>query len=290
MKQVAIISGKGGTGKTTITAALASLFKETVFVDGDVDAPDLHLLLKPEINRTEQFTGGQYALIDEEKCTGCGKCYEICRFGAVFSKSERFEIDQFVCEGCGLCSRICPVEAIKMIRETAGEWYVSESRFGNMVHARLFPGQENSGKLITMIRHQAKILFEESGTEYILIDGPPGTGCPVISTITGVDHVILITEPTVSGISDFKRTWDLVHHFEIPASCIINKSNLNPAKTEEIAGFCEKNKINQLGRIPFDSRFNQYLVQARVLTEVDDKDIVKIFEEIYLKLKQVINE
>ncbi|HDS09425.1 MAG TPA: (4Fe-4S)-binding protein, partial [Firmicutes bacterium] len=223
MKQIAIISGKGGTGKTTITAALSSIFKDTVFADCDVDAPDLHLLLKPEIKKTSEFPGGKFAHIDSDKCSRCGLCLSKCRYSAIDFLNNNFHVDSFLCEGCGLCSRLCPVDAIKMIQASAGEWYVSRSRFGDMVHAKLYPGQENSGKLITMVRHQAKLLAEESGGKYILIDGPPGTGCPVISTITGTDHVILITEPTVSGIADFKRTWELAEHFKIPVSCIINK-------------------------------------------------------------------
>lgn len=158
-----------------------------------------------------------------------------------------------------------------------------------MVHAKLYPGQENSGKLITMVRHQAKLLAEESGRKYILIDGPPGTGCPVISTITGTDHVILITEPTVSGIADFKRTWELAEHFKIQVSCIINKSSLNIKKTEQVSSFCKEHQINELGRIPFDKRFNQYLVEAKVLTETGDQDLERLFKEIYLRLEKVLN-
>ncbi len=288
MKQVAIISGKGGTGKTTIAGALASLFKNSVFVDCDVDAPDLHLLLKPEIKTTTEFLGGKNAIIDPEKCINCGKCQDICRFDAIF-KGEKYFVDEVLCDGCALCPRICPADAIVMQLNVAGEWYISNSIFGDMIHAKLFPGQENSGKLITMTRHQATLISEEKGRDFVLIDGPPGTGCPVISSITGVDHVIIVTEPTVSGISDFERTVKLVQHFGINIFYIINKFDLNLDKTNDIDKYCLENSITLLGKIPFDPIVNEAVSEGKVLTEFRSEELKEIIIQIYNNLMEGLN-
>ena len=202
MKELVIISGKGGTGKTTFTASFAALAKQAVFADCDVDAADLHLLLHPEIQRREEFRSGSTAFIDQEKCTHCGRCQELCRFDAI---NDSHTIDPFSCEGCTVCFHFCPANAIDMRENLCGEWFISETQYGQMVHARLAPAEENSGKLVAIVRQQAKRIAEEQQKSLIVIDGPPGIGCPVISSLAGVDMVLVITEPTLSGIHDLQR-------------------------------------------------------------------------------------
>ena len=232
-----MISGKGGTGKTSITAAFASLAKNAVLADCDVDAADLHLILKPSIKKTIGFHGLKIASIDKDQCIDCKKCHTSCRFDAI---DEEINLIKESCEGCGVCAYVCPVDAISMVDRDSGFAYVSETRFGPMAHAVLKTAEEASGKLVTVVRNNAKMLAEEKEKDIIIIDGPPGIGCPVISSITGVDLVLIVTEPTLSAIHDLERILGVAHHFGIPAVVCINKFDINHENTEKIEQYCKK--------------------------------------------------
>ena len=290
MKQIVIISGKGGTGKTTVVLGLLPLFNNSVIVDCDVDAPDVHIVLEPDIKNENLFPGGKNAIIDNEICTNCGLCEKKCHFNAISNIDGKFEVNKFLCEGCGLCYHLCPAGAIKMEKTIAGKWYESESRFGPFYHANLIPGEENSGKLITMLRHQARLRAEEEKRDFILIDGPPGTGCPVISSITGTDYALIVTEPTVSGVSDLKRAHSLATHFKIKSACIVNKSTLNPKKTQEIRKFCEANNIVLLSEIPYDIRYLEAIEKRMTPYEYGDEDIKETFKAIKEGILRGIND
>jgi MinD superfamily P-loop ATPase len=231
MREITVISGKGGTGKTSITAAFATLAKNSVFADCDVDAADLHLILKPKIKKTMNFHGLKIASIDKSLCIDCKKCYASCHFNAI---DEKINLIKESCEGCGVCAYVCPVNAIKMVDRDSGFAYISETRFGPMAHAVLNTAEEASGKLVTVVRNNAKILAEDKQKDLIIIDGPPGIGCPVISSITGVDLVLIITEPTLSAIHDLERILGVANQFQIPAVVCINKSTINEANTSKI--------------------------------------------------------
>ncbi|MFB0505758.1 MAG: ATP-binding protein, partial [Thermodesulfobacteriota bacterium] len=250
MRQLTVISGKGGTGKTTLTAAFASLAEGKVLADCDVDAADLHLILNPTVKRREPFSGGRSPVVDTEKCTKCGTCTEVCRFDAI----EDGEVDLIACDHCGLCVYACPENAITMEEDFNGEWFVSETDYGPMVHARLGMGEENSGKLVTVVRKEASEIAKERNLDLVIIDGPPGIGCPVISSIAGVDVVLVVVEPTLSGIHDMERILGLTSHFKIPALACINKYDINLANTRGIQKYCERNGVGVLGMIPFDSK------------------------------------
>ena len=230
MQEVVVLSGKGGTGKTSIVGSFAALAKSKVLVDCDVDAATLHLLLQPAIREKHEFWSGQVAVIDEEKCTQCGLCQEQCRFAAI----KDFNVDAISCEGCGFCSHICPAEAITMKENMAGHWFISDTRYGSLVHARLGIAQENSGKLVALVRQQARQMAEKKGADYIISDGPPGIGCPVISSLSGANLALLVTEPTLSGIHDLERVLGVCHHFGVPALVCINKYDINEDNTHQI--------------------------------------------------------
>ena len=266
MKELAVISGKGGTGKTSLTAAFASLADSHLLCDTDVDAADLHLLLDPEIVETHNFIGGSKAAIIAEDCSGCGLCAELCRFSAI---SEDFVVDPIECEGCGVCHAFCPEQAVDFQPRKCGEWFSSMTRFGPLVHARLGIGEENSGKLVSLIRKQAQILAERRGLELIVTDGPPGIGCPVIASITGATALLIVVEPTVSGLHDMRRVAELAHHFKIPAMVCINKYDLNEEMSSVIEGEIEKGKLMTVGRIPFDPAFTRAMVEGKTIIEYD---------------------
>jgi len=285
MKQITIISGKGGTGKTVITASFATLAKNKVMADCDVDAADLHLLLHPEIKEVYEFKGEKRAVIDEKKCNGCGKCIEVCRFNAI-EESTPIRINPLSCEGCGVCHYVCPLNAIEMKDNIAGKWYVSETRYGPMVHAQLNAAEENSGKLVTVVRQKAKLIAEEKNINLIIIDGPPGIGCPVISAITGVDAVLVVTEPTISGIHDMERVIGVSRHFGIKTFCCINKYNINLENTQKIEEWCKKNGVSILGKIPFDMRVNQALVKELPVIEYTTNGASIEIEKIWKGLVQ----
>lgn len=270
MKQIIIISGKGGTGKTIISASLASLVKNKVMADCDVDASDLHLLLKPIKKEKHEFSGGQSARIDKNLCIECGECIEVCRFGAI---NKDLIVDPLSCEGCAVCSRVCPVEAITMYNNVSGEWFVSKTSYGPIVHARLGVAEENSGKLVTEVRKAAKKIAEKEGRDYIVIDGPPGIGCPVIASLAGTDFALIVTEPTLSGMHDLKRVLGVVKQNGVKTTVCINKFDLNLENTRRIKEFCKKSKIDIAGEIPFDKTVVESLVNATPLTEYNGNSV-----------------
>jgi len=289
MKEIVIMSGKGGTGKTSIAAALGVLAGESAVVaDCDVDAANMHLLYQPEELQSQPFISGKTAIIDPELCSGCGICMDKCRFEAITYEEGRYRVDEVDCEGCSVCYHLCPDSAIKMNDNRAGDWFLSKSRFGNwFVHARLGIGQENSGKLVSKVKTESRKLAEAENIPYILVDGPPGIGCPVISSFSGISHVLIVTEATQAGLHDLKRLVELVHFFKARASCVINKSDLNEETAEEIEKFCSEQDIELISRIPFLSSFYETLQQGKTLIEGDDLLITEKLTEIWEYLKNV---
>jgi len=266
MKELVVISGKGGTGKTSIMAGFASLAEKKVLCDADVDAADLHLIMNPDIQETHDFQSGNTAIINHEKCTECGLCRELCRWNAI---SEDFEVDPVECEGCGVCVYFCPEEAIDFPVNTCGQWHISKTRFGPMVHARLGIAEENSGKLVTLVRRRGKELAEEENLDFLLTDGPPGVGCPVIASLGGASGVLIVAEPSVSGRHDMERVADLAAFFGIPAMACTNKFDLNLEISEGLEDFAREKGIKFLGRIPFDPLITKSMVQAQTIFEYD---------------------
>jgi MinD superfamily P-loop ATPase len=264
MREIVIISGKGGTGKTSLTAAFAALAKNSVLCDADVDAADLHLLMQPEIRQQTDFMGGGVAVINPDLCAGCGTCMELCRFGAI---NDRFVVDAIRCEGCGVCVDFCPEKAIDFPTKRCGEWYISDTRFGPMVHARLGIAEENSGKLVSLIRKEVRRLAEERGADLVITDGPPGIGCPVIASIGGATALVIVVEPTVSGIHDMERVVELAAHFRVPGMVCVNKWDLNPEMTEAIEQLAIKHHVAVLGRVSFDPAFTRSMVEGKTLFE-----------------------
>ena len=264
MRQITVLSGKGGTGKTTLTAALSMLTGKVVVADCDVDAPDLHMLLHPEIVETLEFKSSKLAAIDRGRCVKCGLCREKCRFEAI---TERFEVDQFSCEGCGVCVVVCPVNAVALNERVSGYLYISKVRCGFMAHATLNPGEVNSGKLVALVRHNARIVAERENINLILIDAPPGIGCPVIASVTGVDACLIVTEPTKSGIHDLKRVLQLLKHFNIPSMVCVNMYDVNKDNTEEILSFCRDNGVEVAGKIPFNPKVTEAMVNGKTIIE-----------------------
>jgi MinD superfamily P-loop ATPase len=267
MREILIISGKGGTGKTSLTATFAHLSNHAVLCDLDVDAPDLHLILQPAMGIPTAFQGGFEAVIDPQQCTGCGTCADMCRFQAVRTSGQTFEIDPIRCEGCGVCVHFCPAQAIAFNPKTCGRWSISETRFGPLVHAQLYPGEENSGRLVALLRREAKALAERTGARLIVSDGPPGIGCPVISAMSGQDLAVIVTEPTPSGLHDLQRVAELCSHFQVPAAVLINKNDLNAAMAERIRTWCREKAIALLPEIPHDAEFVHAMVRGLAITE-----------------------
>jgi MinD superfamily P-loop ATPase len=263
MKEVVVLSGKGGTGKTSIVGSFAALAKNKVLVDCDVDAATLHLLLQSAIREEHEFWSGQVAVINGEKCSQCGLCQERCRFAAI----KDFNVDATSCEGCGFCSHICPVEAITMKEKMAGHWFISDTRYGSLVHARLGIAQENSGKLVALVRQQARQMAEKSEANYIISDGPPGIGCPVISSLSGANMALLVTEPTLSGIHDLERVLGVCHHFGVPALVCINKYDINEDNTRQIERYCLSQRVEVAARIPFDNTVTKAMVAGLPIVE-----------------------
>jgi MinD superfamily P-loop ATPase len=271
MKELVILSGKGGTGKTSLTGAFAAITDNRVLCDADVDAADLHLLMTPDIRQRTDFMGGGLASIDPHKCTACGLCRDLCRFGAI---SEAFEVDPISCEGCGVCVDLCPEQAVDFPIQTCGEWFISETRFGPMVHARLGIAQENSGKLVALIRSEAKKMAEARQLALILTDGPPGVGCPVIASLGGATAVLIVTEPTVSGVHDMARAIELANHFKVPAMICVNKFDLNRDQTKDIERRAKEWGVTMVGKIPFDPVFTKAMVQGKTVFEYDDTSAI----------------
>ena len=271
MKELIVISGKGGTGKTSIISAFASLAENKVLCDADVDAADLHLIMDPNVVQRTDFQSGNTAVINKDRCTECGLCREMCRFNAI---SAEYKVNSIDCEGCGVCVYFCPERAIDFPVNTCGEWFISDTRFGPMVHARLGIAEENSGKLVTLVRQEARKLAEAKNLDLILTDGPPGVGCPVIASIGGASAVLIVTEPTVSGKHDMERVAQLAAHFKIPALVCVNKFDLNLELTREIEKYAEEKEIACLGRIPFDPIFTKAMIQAQTVFEYDGQSNV----------------
>ena len=286
MKELVIISGKGGTGKTSIVAAFASLAEDKVLCDADVDAADLHLVTGPRVRETHDFQGGSTAVINQDKCTECGLCMDLCRWDAINSD---FEVDAFECEGCGVCVYFCPEKAIDFPVKTCGQWFRSDTRFGPMIHARLGIAEENSGKLVTLVRQKARTLAEESGLDLLLTDGPPGVGCPVIASIGGASALLIVTEPTVSGIHDMERVVQLAAHFRVPAMVCINKFDLNFDQTQTIERYAKENGLETLGHIPFDASFTKSMVQGQTILEYNgNSKSAHAVETVWKKVENVL--
>jgi MinD superfamily P-loop ATPase len=309
MKQLVILSGKGGTGKTTVTAALAHLASQEVpiaLADADVDAANLELVLSPTKLEEYDFIGSQVAIIDPEKCIACGVCAEVCRFEAVMAPSpspqpppsppragERegvYRVDPIACEGCASCFYQCPEEAIRMEEQVAGRWFRSDTRFGPLFHAHLFAAQENSGKLVTLVKQQARLLALDTGAELLLVDGPPGIGCPVISASAGADMALLVTEPTVSGVHDLERVLATTDHFGVPALVCINKYDVNPTRAQEIAAFCADRGIEVVGQIPFDTVVTEAMVQGRPVTDFGDGPVSRELRQVWARIRGRLNQ
>ncbi len=265
MREILIISGKGGTGKTMLTSSFAVLARgKAVFADCDVDAADLFLMLKPEIKQTYRFVGGKKAAIDRQLCNGCGKCVDACRFDAI---SKDFIVDRISCEGCSVCSRVCPQNAIVMEDAVSGEWFISETVYGPMVYAKLGVAEENSGKLVTVVKQNAKEIAKKQEKDFIIVDGPPGVGCPVIAALSGVDTAVIVTEPTLSGIQDMKRVISVARNFRINVKVVINKFDLNKDLSGKIEKYCFENQIFLLGRIEFNKKVVEAVVAGRPVVE-----------------------
>lgn len=270
MREIVIISGKGGTGKTSICAAFAHLSENKIICDLDVDAPDLHILLNPVVREENPFVSGHKAVIRADACVDCGQCAELCSFEAVSRHNDVWMVDPLRCEGCRVCAMLCPQKAIDTPESHCGDWYISDSRFGPMVHAQLFPGEENSGRLVSRLKATARGLAKQDGHEIILCDGSPGTGCPVIASLSGAHLAVGVVEPTPSGRHDFSRIADLCKHFRIPLGIIINKCDLNLQEAEAIAAQCDGTGLTLLGRLPFDPVVTRAMVQKQALTEFDN--------------------
>ena len=277
MKEIVVLSGKGGTGKTSIVASFAALAQNKVLADCDVDAADLHLLLKPKVKEEKEFWSGQVAFIDEDKFTECGLCQELCRFGAI----KDFKVDHISCEGCGFCHQVCPVDAIAMKDSISGHSFISETKYGYLCHARLGIAQENSGKLVALVRQNAKLIADREDSDHIITDGPPGIGCPVISSLSGASLALLVTEPTLSGIHDLERVIGVCRHFGIPVLVCVNKFDLNEDNTNRIVSYCGKEGIEMAARISFDNVMTEAIVHGLPVVEYCDNKIAQQIKELW---------
>jgi MinD superfamily P-loop ATPase len=290
LKQMVILSGKGGTGKTTVCAALSHLAAQElpiVMVDADVDAANLELVLDPTRLQEHEFRGGQLAVIDPDTCTACGRCAEVCRFDAVLA-GDVYQVDALACEGCASCFHQCPSGAIQMREQVAGRWFRSDTRFGPLFHAHLYAGQENSGKLVTLVKQQGRLHALDTQAALLLVDGPPGIGCPVISASAGADVALLVVEPTVSGAHDLERVLATTDHFGVPAMVVINKADLNVARSEEVAHFCAARGVSVIGRIPYDTVVTEAMVVGQPVTAVDSGPVSKALQDTWEKAREAL--
>jgi len=282
LREIVIVSGKGGTGKTSLTAAFASLASKSLLCDADVDAADLHLLMAPKVKKTYQFFGGSIAEIRQIDCVKCDRCIEVCKFDAI---SAEHVVDSISCEGCGVCVDLCPEQAIDFPVQQCGEWFISDTRFGPMVHARLGIAEENSGKLVSLVRQESKKLALHNSLELILTDGPPGIGCPVIAAIGGATVLVIIVEPTVSGLHDMKRVAELAAHFKVPGMVCVNKFDLNLDMTQKIEQYAQDRNMQLLGRIPFDPVFTWAMIEGKnVLEQAPDSQVAGAIRKIWQQI------
>jgi MinD superfamily P-loop ATPase len=288
VKQLVILSGKGGTGKTTVAAALAHLASQElpiVLADADVDAANLELVLDPTRQEKQDFAGGKMAVIDPRRCAACGTCYEVCRFGAIIPGDEAYRVDSLACEGCAACHYQCPEEAIDMEEQQDGQWFRSDTRFGPLFHAHLFAGRENSGKLVTLVKQQARLLALDTGTALVLVDGPPGIGCPVISACAGADVALHVVEPTVSGAHDLERILGTADHFGVPSLVVINKADLNLGRSQEIITFCRGRDVEVVGQVPYDNVVTEAMVQGQPVTEYTDGRVAGALRDVWARVR-----
>ncbi|NQU18634.1 P-loop NTPase [bacterium] len=283
MRQIVVISGKGGTGKTILTASFAALAKNRIIADCDVDAADLHLLLHPVIKERYEFRSGKTAKIDRKLCKECGKCIVACRFDAI---SDNFVVDPVSCEGCALCSHVCPANAIRMEENLSGEWYISDTKYGPFVHAKLGIAEENSGKLVSLVRQKAKELAEKQNCDWVIVDGAPGIGCPVIASLSGVNCALVVTEPTLSGLHDADRVIGVARHFKVPVKLVVNKYDLNIDMTEKIEKYCRDNNISLIGKIKFDKSVVKAMVEGKTVVEYPESKVKKVISEIWNRLQK----
>jgi len=286
MKQICIISGKGGTGKTVVAASFAALAESRVMVDCDVDAADLHLLLHPEVKEKHEFYGGVVASIDPDKCTKCGLCVENCRFDAI----EDFQVNDISCEGCGVCHVVCPEGAVELVDALSGHWFVSETAYGPMVHAKLGIAAENSGKLVSEVRKKASEIAQEKGLELVIVDGPPGIGCPVLASLTGIDAALIVTEPTLSGMHDMERVHEVCAHFGVKDMVCVNKFDINTENTDSIEKWCNQNNVPLVGRIPFDRAVAESVVAGKPVVEFSTNGAAGAMRDIFDKLLDIVKE
>jgi len=300
MKELVVISGKGGTGKTSIVAAFAALAKKAVLADCDVDAADLHLLLQPDIKQSHDFSGGKLASVITGKCIGCGRCEEVCNFDAVIFNGPAddvvgitYTIDSIACEGCGVCVYFCPVDAIEFKDAINGKWFVSDTRFGPMLHARLGIAEENSGKLVSLIRKEAKRIATEQNKDLIIVDGSPGIGCPVIASIAGADLVLVVTEPTIAARHDLDRVAELTEHFKIPTVVCINKYDINVRIAKSIEKEALERNLKVVGKIAYDIAVTKAQIAAKSIVEYSSnglkEQIVSLWESMLDMLKETAN-
>lgn len=292
MKEIVVISGKGGTGKTSITASLATLAgKEAIIADCDVDAADMHLLMAPKTKKSENFYSGVLAKINSDKCTNCGICADKCRFNAIDIIEEQYTVSKLNCEGCGYCSLICPTEAITMNDQNVGDWYISDTRVNNtLVHAKLGIGAENSGKLVAKVKNEAKALAKTENKDFVIVDGSPGIGCPVVSSLSGAHFVVLVTEPSVSGLHDLKRVYELVKKFNIRAGCIINKSNINKDVSNQILTFLKSENIEHIASLPYDENFTKAMTYGQTIVEYDQAELKDLVVKSWMRVKELVKQ
>ena len=293
IKELVVISGKGGTGKTSIVASFAALAGQSVLADCDVDAADLHLVLAPDVRHSEEFLGGKVSSIDPDICTGCGLCAESCRFDAIRESDDPgvplnklFTVDPVACEGCGVCKFVCPEDAVDLVDRKAGDWFVSETKFGPMVHARLGIAAENSGKLVALIKTNAEQIASERRLELVIVDGSPGIGCPVISSITGADLVLIVTEPTMSGQHDLARVSDLTKHFNIPAVVCVNKWDINPDVSGSIQEWCEKRELEMVGKVEYDRSVTEAQIAGKSIIEFGNGRVTSEIKQMWEKIRE----
>lgn len=284
MREIVVISGKGGTGKTSLTAAFADLARYAVVCDLDVDAADLHLLLQPVNTLQVDFISGHEALIDSDACTGCGICADMCRFGAIQADGEGFRVDSRRCEGCKVCVAFCPNGAVQFPEKLCGKWFVGQTRFGNMVHARLIPGAENSGRLVSVLKKEARAIARREGQGFILCDGSPGIGCPVISSLSGADLAVVVTEPTPSGRHDLERVLALCAHFRCRACVIINKCDLNRSEAAGIRAYCKEHGLEVVAELPHDEIMFTAMLKGRTVTEMADAPFADILRHTWKRI------